>query len=82
MTLAMKTLRILYNPLFSSLCIGYYLPSLIGEKKYDHIPLLVLFPGLYTGYQVGSYTYKFNKLEEQQLLKKENYIADERKKFW
>lgn len=45
------------HPIVASLLIGANLPSLLGEKKYHEIPILVLVPAAYTGYNFGAFVY-------------------------
>ena len=41
------------NTVFPVLCLGFQLPILVHQKKYDHLPFLVLFPVGYSAYFVG-----------------------------
>jgi len=54
-----RLIKQLYHPVLTPLLIGANLPYLIEEKKYESIPLVIVFPISYTGYFCASKTYKF-----------------------
>ena len=76
----------MYYPVISSVLIGFNLPEIIVEKKYERIPLLVVFPAAYTGYKIGAVVYANNKEIENQKKKQENrlgkYEEDLKKPWW
>jgi len=65
----LNALKILNPPTAIPLLIGLNLPTVLGEKKYNELPLVLLFPALYTGYNVGNSYYKYNKLQNEEKKK-------------
>ena len=56
-----KVLKHIYHPVLTPLLIGANLPYLIEEKKYELIPLVIIFPVSYTGYICITKAYQFYK---------------------
>jgi len=63
-----KVLKHIYHPVLTPLLIGANVPYLIEEKKYEVIPLVIIFPISYTGYFCASKAYTFykRKLDENE----------------
>lgn len=77
-TLSANT-RFLYLPFVSSFLIGINLPTLIEERKYYEIPILVVMPVLYTGYKIGEIgndSKKFLKTMEKSTKEIEEYCKN------
>jgi hypothetical protein len=66
-----KVLKQIYHPVLTPLLIGANLPYLIEEKKYETIPLVIIFPISYTGYICAKNAYQFykRKLDETEIEK-------------
>lgn len=56
-----KVLKQIYPPVLTPLLIGANVPYLIEEKKYEFIPVVIIFPISYTGYICITNAYKFYK---------------------
>lgn len=56
-----KVLKQIYHPVLTPLLIGANVPYLIEEKKYEFIPVVIIFPISYTSYLCITKTYKFYK---------------------
>ena len=47
-------LKTFYPPVLTTALIGFQTPFIIYEKRWDNIPLLLVCPVFYSGYQIGS----------------------------
>ena len=56
-----KVLKQIYHPVLTPLLIGANVPYLIEEKKYEFIPVVIIFQISYTGYICITNAYKFYK---------------------
>ena len=54
-----KVLKQIYHPVLTPLLIGANVPYLIEKKKYELIPVVIIFPVSYTGYICTIKAYKF-----------------------
>ena len=58
-------LKTIYHPVISPLLIGLNMYAVIEQERYTHIPIVISFPVVYTGYHIGKYVYKIGTFEEE-----------------
>jgi hypothetical protein len=66
-----KILREIYHPVATPLIIGINLPFIVKNKKYEHVPLLIVLPYMYSGFQLGKEIYTFDKWMEERKKEEE-----------
>jgi len=59
-----RQLKTIYPPMISPLLIGLNMYTILEEKRYTHIPVVVALPVAYTGYHIGKYFYKIGSFED------------------
>jgi hypothetical protein len=77
-----NALKILNYPTATPLLIGLNLPTVFGEKKYNELPLVILFPALYTGYNIGNHYYKYTLLFKEEEEEEKEKQKSKSKIFW